>query len=180
MIFILKDVFFSYTADNNIFLKASPMSNYKDLTEYEKSYNKEKKIKNYQSSVHLMGDHFGIMLSLMEVINIELSSFSNTSLNFHIEIDKLDKLTKKHLYKIYKIEIADNNTDNIVDDENDKILDFYEIKNMFTSLECDLLEKIKEKRHKLSELEKSISEMDITLENIDILDKMKRNFVAYV
>jgi hypothetical protein len=180
MLFILKDVLFSYNVDNKIFLKASPMSNYKDLTQYEQCYNKENNIHNYQSSVHLMGDHFGVMLSLVELINIELSSFSKTSLNFHIEIENFDKTTQKHLYKIYKIEIADSNSDNIVEDENDKILDFYEIKNMFTSLECDVSTRIREKRQKLSDLEKNISEMDITLENIDVLDKMKRNFLTYI
>ena len=180
MVFVLNDVYFLLNNENNMILKSSSMTNYKELIELE---NKEKKRlgKNYyQSSIHLTNTNVEITLSLKDQLTIDLKSFTKTCLNLNIEIVDFDDVKSKHIYKIHKIEISDNKEDTIEDDEPEKLLDFYEIKNIYDSLEKDIFEKINNKKQKIQELENILSALEISLENVDYMDNIKRNLDKYL
>lgn len=178
MIFVLKNVYYVFNQDNNMIFKSSPMTNYKDLIQLETSYDSNNK-QYYQSSVYLTNKHVEIRLNLKDDINIDLTSVLKTSLNLNIEIVDFDALKNKYIYKISKIEISDDNND-IIEDEQDKLLDFYEIKNIYDSLERDIYEKINNKKKKILEFENMLSTLKISLDNIDHMDNIKRNIEKYL
>ena len=180
MVFVLKDVFFLLNNENNMVLKSSSMTNYKDLIELENEKKLSMGKQYYQSSIHLTNKSIEITLTLKDQITIDLKSFTKTCLNLNIEIIDFDELKNKHIYKIHKIEISESNQDIIEDDEPERLLDFYEIKNIYDSLEKDILEKINNKKQKIQELENILSSLEISLENVDYMDNIKRNLDKYL
>lgn len=180
MVFVLNDVYFLLNNENNMILKSSSMTNYKELIKLENQEKKRLEKNYYQSSIHLTNKNIEITLSLKDQITIDLKSFTKTCLNLNIEIIDFDNLKGKHIYKIHRIEISENKQDIIEDDEPEKLLDFYEIKNIYDSLEKEIVENINSKKKKIQELENILSSLEISLENVDYMDNIKRNFDKYL
>lgn len=180
MIFVLNDVYFLLKNENNIILKSSFMTNYKEFIELENQQKNILGIDYFQSSIHLTNKNIEITLSLKDDIKIDLRAFTKTCLNLNVEIVDFNDTKKKYIYKIHKIEISDNNEDTIEEDEPERLLDFYEIKNIYDSLEKDIIDKINSKKQKLQELEKKLDCLEISLENVDYMDNIKRNLEKYL
>lgn len=180
MVFVLKNVFFVLNYENIMVLKSSSMTNYKELIELENLEKMNSENTYYQSSVHLTNKNIEITLNLRDQLTIDLKSFTKTSLNLSIQIVDFDTQKNKYIYKIHKIEISESNEDVIDDDEPEKLLDFYEIKNIYDSLEKDIIEKINVKKQKIQELENILNSLEISLENVDYMDNIKRNLDKYL
>lgn len=181
MIFVLKNILFMFVKRNVITVKCLPLSNYADLVKLEQKHNRNQEPQShYLSSVNVRSDYYEIVLNLNENLSFDLYPFTQTGLNFHLEIVGFDPDATKYVYKIHQIEIADVADESIPDEEDtERILEDYEIKTMYKTLETELLDKIHEKRSRLDDLQMTINRMSTSLENIEILDKIKRTFETY-
>ncbi|QOI90223.1 hypothetical protein QKU58_gp108 [Pyramimonas orientalis virus] len=174
--FILKNVKFSCTYTKGIVFIPSHKSNYRDFVQNEEalSNSTETYIVKYNSSVHLTPKNIEINLALNKDFTTELCS--NIMYDIFLTHIRIDKLLNKNVYKISKITLADEMLEEDTISDEEKVLDDYEICEMFDSVYMDVKTKIEHKKKILDELLVTIAELPKTIDQIDFLVKTGNQF----
>ena len=178
--FELRNVQFMYNKESCIFLKTTSTSNYRQFMEYESTLGKED-----VSSVYLKGKDIVIRICQRTPLSIELEDKGMYNITVkHIEDEANDNTTTRdvYYYGVRRIEIADDDVDIITDDDNaeedddSRLLDEYEVRQLFNNLVETIREKLYKKREKVNSVDEWLNNLDATVENIEVLDTFNKKF----
>lgn len=168
------------SSDMEMTFKATPMTDYNGFVAFERDeFNKRFKSETQKkcgSSVHLMGKHVEIELLLDKQLDIRTDDIDKYLLDVYIVVDGYCDKRRRLRYRIVKIG-AKPLEGNLVeeDEENDGLLEDYEIKEMFFSMMDKVTQKLNKKKDTIYRIEKTMENLMVSLEGIEQLENIIQN-----
>jgi hypothetical protein len=164
--FVLTNLKFCCIYNNNIVFIPSHLSNYREFIKYESE--QDKNINNYTSSVQLTSKNVEVNITL----NKDFTTQLQTDISYDVEVSffRFDQILNKNIYKICKIVLSENDVEFSEEhDDDEKILEDYEICEMFEKSLSDVKQKILAKQEDLDELLYRIDNLGKTIDNLNLL-----------
>lgn len=162
--------------------KATPMTDYNGFVAFERDeFNKQFKSETQRkcgSSVHLMGKHVEIELLLDKQLDLKTEDIDKYLLDVYIVVDGYCDKRRRLRYKIVKIgakALEGNLVEEDDDEENDGLLEEYEIKEMFFSMMDKAKQKLNQKKEKIDTIESTMENLIVSLEGIEQLENIIQN-----
>lgn len=170
------------SSDMEMTFKATPMTDYNGFVAFERDeFNKRFKSETQKkcgSSVHLMGKHVEIELLLDKQLDIRTDDIDKYLLDVYIVVDGYCDKRRRLRYRIVKIgakPLEGNLVEEDEDDENDGLLEEYEIKELFSSMMDKATQKLNKKKDKIHSIEKTMENLMVSLEGIEQLENIIQN-----
>jgi hypothetical protein len=160
--------------------RATPMTDYNGFVAFERNeFNTKYKSETQRkcgSSVHLMGKHVEIEFLLNKQLDLLKEDIDKYLLDVYIVVDGYCESKRRLIYRIVKIG-AKPIEGNVIedDDENDNLLEEYEIKEMFNSMMDKASHKLNQKKEKLHKIETLMEKLEVSLEGIEHLENIIQN-----
>lgn len=170
--FVLRAVRFKNVYDGGIVLVPTHKTDVRGFVNMEYDNIEGKGCIN--SSVNIMRSSVQISLRLTKSL-FELDG----DMLYDISITpwRVDTKMLKMVYKLKKIVISNDVVDKgDVEEEDEVILDSYEIKDMYDSARRELEDKLSEMEDDIEKVKKRLGKMDINLENLNIIAEINTNF----
>ena len=164
--FVLTNLKFCCTYNNDIVFIPSHLSNYREFIKYESD--QEKNIDNYSSSVQLTCKNVEVNITLNKNFTTQLQ----TDISYDVDVSflKFDQIRNKNIYKISKIILSENDVEFSEDHEDEEeILENYEICEIFENSLSTVKEKILIKQKDLEGLLCTIDNLGKTIYNLSFL-----------
>lgn len=177
--FIIQDLLYvdNDTSTKEMTFRATSTTDYNGFVAFERGeFNKKFKSDDHRkcgSSVHLMNKHVEIELVLESDIPLKTCDIQSYLLDVYIAVDGYCKQRRRLIYKILRI-VAKPMDDLVIeeDDENEDILEEYEIKEIFNNMLKDAYSKLKIKKERLAKIETSLGEIKVSHEGIEALESI--------
>jgi len=171
--FVLRAVRFKNVYDGGIVLIPTHKSNVRELIEIENDKIDSNNCIN--GSVNVMKSNVQINLRLSKTL-FELDR--ELLYDIHITPLRTDNKMMKIVYKLSKVVISNDVVDSVEEEEDEEevILDRYEIKEMYESTRKELEEKLDVVSDDIVKIQKRIGTMDINLENLNCIAEINTNF----
>lgn len=169
--FVLRAVRFKNVYEGGIVLIPTHKSNVRELIDIENDKIESNNCIN--GSVNVMKSNVQINLRLSKTF-FELDR--ELLYDIHITPLRTDNKMMKIVYKLSKVVISNDVIEDVEEDEEDVILDRYEIKEMYDSAKKELEEKLYGMSDDIVKIQKRIRMMDINMENLNRIAEMNTNF----